>query len=66
MFEKRVYYTCFYITFGCPETCVFCNQKKISGMDTDVTKEDVKKTIDESLKNFSSDNRRVEIAFFWW
>lgn len=50
--------------FGCPETCVFCNQKKISGMDTDVTKEDVKKTIDESLKNFSSDNRRVEIAFF--
>lgn len=23
--------------FGCPHTCVFCNQRKITGMDTNVT-----------------------------
>ena len=49
---------------GCPETCVFCNQKKISGQETDVTKEDVKETIEKHLKNFDPANRKVEIAFF--
>ena len=49
---------------GCPETCVFCNQKKISGQETDVTKEDVRKTIEKYLENFDPVNRKVEIAFF--
>ena len=49
---------------GCPETCVFCNQKKISGQETDITKENVKNTIEKHLNNFNSSDRKVEIAFF--
>ena len=28
---------------GCPNDCIFCNQKSISGQTKQVTKEDVKK-----------------------
>ena len=28
---------------GCPNDCIFCNQKSISGQAKQVTKEDVKK-----------------------
>ena len=27
---------------GCPHDCIFCNQKKITGVSTDITSEDVK------------------------
>ena len=30
---------------GCPNDCVFCNQKSISGQTKQVTKEDVKKLL---------------------
>ena len=48
---------------GCPNDCVFCNQKSISGQTKDVTKEDVRKTIDEHLKYIKEDSI-VEVAFF--
>lgn len=48
---------------GCPNDCVFCNQKSISGQTKQVTKEDVKKIIDEHLK-YVKENSKVEIAFF--
>ena len=32
---------------GCPNNCVFCNQKKISGQMEDVTIEDVDNKIEE-------------------
>ena len=35
---------------GCPNDCVFCNQKSISGQTKQVTKEDVKNTIENHLK----------------
>ena len=35
---------------GCPNDCIFCNQKSISGQTKQVTKEDVKKIIEEHLK----------------
>ena len=35
---------------GCPNDCSFCNQKSISGQAKQVTKEDVKQTIEEYLK----------------
>ncbi len=35
---------------GCPNDCVFCNQKSISGQTKQVTKEDVKNIIEEHLK----------------
>ena len=48
---------------GCPNDCVFCNQKSISGQTKQVTKEDVKKIIEEHLKYIKKDSK-VEVAFF--
>ena len=48
---------------GCPNDCVFCNQKSISGQTKQVTKDDVKKIIEEHLK-YVKQGAKVEIAFF--
>ena len=32
---------------GCPNDCIFCNQKSISGQKKNITKEDAKKIIDD-------------------
>lgn len=48
---------------GCPNDCVFCNQKSISGKQKELTKEDLQKTIEEYLK-YMKNNTNVEIAFF--
>ena len=50
--------------FGCPNACVFCNQKKINGRETDVTMEDLRKIIDEYLKIFQRIPRKKWL--FWW
>ena len=34
---------------GCPHDCIFCNQKKITGVSTEITSEDVKNIEDEYL-----------------
>lgn len=49
--------------FGCPNACVFCNQKKINGRETDVTLEDLEKTIEEYLE-ILPENSYKEVAFF--
>ncbi len=49
---------------GCPNDCTFCNQKSISGQTKQVTKKDVKETIEEFLKSFKEENSYKEIAFF--
>ena len=49
---------------GCPNNCIFCNQKRISGQTKMVTSKDVKETIEYYLKNFRDDNKYVEVAFF--
>lgn len=49
---------------GCPNDCIFCNQKSISGQKKNVTKEDVKKTIDYYLKNIKDKEGQKEVAFF--
>lgn len=49
---------------GCPNDCVFCNQTKISGQKTNVTKDDVKKTIEYYLKNIKEPDGNIEVAFF--
>ena len=36
---------------GCPNDCVFCNQKSISGQKKNITKEDARKTIDYFFVN---------------
>ena len=49
---------------GCPNDCIFCNQKSISGQAKQVTKEEVKETIDYYLANFKEKNVYKEVAFF--
>lgn len=49
---------------GCPHTCIFCNQKKITGVNTSVSSGDVRRIIEDYLKVLPSNNRYVEIAFF--
>ena len=48
---------------GCPNDCVFCNQKSISGESKQVDAKDVKKIIEEHLKYIKQDSK-VEVAFF--
>lgn len=49
--------------YGCPHDCVFCNQKKITGLSTNVTPEEVKSIIQEHLDTFNPDST-IEVAFF--
>lgn len=48
---------------GCPHDCIFCNQKKITGVSTDITSEDVRNIIEEYLTTIDKD-ASIEIAFF--
>ncbi|MGO1527103.1 MAG: elongator complex protein 3 [Senegalia sp. (in: firmicutes)] len=48
---------------GCPHDCVFCNQRKITGLDTDITNEDIVNTIEEHLATIKAQSI-IEIAFF--
>ena len=49
---------------GCPNDCIFCNQKSISGQKKNITKEEAKKIIENYLKNIKKEETQVEIAFF--
>ena len=49
---------------GCPNDCTFCNQRKISGQQKNVTSDDVKKTIEFYLDSFKDKDAKVEVAFF--
>lgn len=48
---------------GCPNDCVFCNQRKITGQMTDVSAEDVRTIIEENLSTMPKDSH-IEVAFF--
>ena len=48
---------------GCPNDCIFCNQKAISGQKKNITKEEAKKIIEDYLKNIKED-AQIEIAFY--
>jgi len=62
--EKQYVIPIFVPHLGCPNDCVFCNQKSISGQTKQVTKEDVKKTIESYLKGFKENDAYKEVAFF--
>ena len=49
---------------GCPNDCIFCNQKSISGQKKNLTKEEAKKQIDSFLDNLKDKKEEKEIAFF--
>ena len=49
---------------GCPNDCIFCNQKSISGQKKNLTKEDAKKTIDYFLENIKDKDAKKTIDYF--
>lgn len=49
---------------GCPNDCIFCNQRSISGQQKMITKEDIEKTIEFYLKNIRDKEAKIEVAFF--
>lgn len=50
---------------GCPNDCVFCNQKKITARSNPVTREDVVRAIETYLSTLKDMNlETLEIAFF--
>ena len=50
--------------FGCPHDCVFCNQKKITGLSTNITSDIVESTVREYLGYFKKDDAFIEVAFY--
>ena len=50
---------------GCPHDCIFCNQKRISGIKAPLNSGDLHREIESILSTLDySNNPRVEIAFF--
>ena len=51
---------------GCPNDCIFCNQKSISGQKNEMTKEKAKEIIENYLQSIRKGNEdvQIEIAFF--
>jgi histone acetyltransferase (RNA polymerase elongator complex component) len=49
---------------GCPHDCIFCNQKKITGIEKEVTGQDVQSTIDAYLSTIDREGSHIEISFF--
>ncbi|MDD4601272.1 hypothetical protein SDC9_05938 [bioreactor metagenome] len=49
--------------YGCPHQCIFCNQKRITGLQTPVTPEAVTGIINEQLSLINKP-RHIEIAFY--
>ncbi len=49
---------------GCPNDCIFCNQKSISGQKKSMTKEEAKNIIDNYLASINKEDAEIEIAFF--
>lgn len=49
---------------GCPNDCIFCNQKSISGQQKMITKEEVKQIIETHLTDIKDIESYKEIAFF--
>ncbi len=49
---------------GCPYDCVFCNQKRITGSQKNVTPSDVRETIEKYLATLPKKDAHIETAFF--
>lgn len=50
---------------GCQNECVFCNQRKITGQDKQITRAEVEKTIQEYLATMPiRESQTVEVAYY--
>ncbi|MDD2447790.1 MAG: radical SAM protein [Tissierellia bacterium] len=49
--------------FGCPHDCIFCNQKKITNLSTNVTQNDIEIIIEKYLGYFKTEGF-IEVAFY--
>ena len=49
---------------GCPHDCAFCNQRKITGVDTEITPEYVENLIRTFFSTINDNDSKVEIAYF--
>jgi len=55
----------FFITHkGCPFTCIFCNQRKISGQSSSIKVKAIQSTIRRYLKTIDAERSVVEVGFF--
>ena len=62
--ERQYVIPIFVPHLGCPNDCIFCNQKSISGQTKMLTEEDMINQIEYYLENFKDKNAPKEIAFF--
>ncbi len=49
---------------GCPHDCAFCSQRKITGVETEVTPDEVSRMVENFLSTIDREDSEVEIAFF--
>lgn len=49
---------------GCLFDCVFCNQRKITGVENQVCEADVARIIEQHIQSLPKENCSIEIAFF--
>lgn len=50
--------------YGCPNDCIFCNQRKITNQDYIKDFEETKKSIEEYLNYFLNKDNETQIAFY--
>ena len=62
--KKRYIIPIFVPHLGCPNDCIFCNQKSISGQKTQMTSKEAKEIIENYLKEMNNQEAQIEIAFF--
>ena len=48
---------------GCGHDCVFCNQRKITGVESSVTPSQARAEMEEYLSTIKSEDCQIEIAF---
>ena len=63
MIAKRNIIPVFVPHLGCPNSCVFCNQRKISGSTEAATAETVKSTVSEGLTKIR-EKSNTQLAFY--
>lgn len=64
MNKKRYIIPIFVPHLGCPNDCIFCNQKKITNRAQSVNRDEIFDIIESHLSYFPKDAQNKEIAFF--